>query len=147
MAADDSAAMAAAAGVGSLEEDAGPADGAPPPDPIACANPAQFTLNSDDYWLAHASQFLRTYIKLVPEVSTVSGVAAIANQCTEKGIEGKNCVLIMYDSDMRGESYNRPADRKPPFDEEAFKTTMHGIMKGRAGAAERARQVHQNGAR
>jgi len=133
MAADESAATASAV-VGSLEEDAGPADDAPPPpDPIACASPAQFALNSYDYWLAHASQLLRTYIKLVPEVSTVSGVAAIANQCTEKGIEGKSCVLIMYDSDLQGESHNRPADRKPPFDEEAFKTMMHGIMQGRGG--------------
>jgi len=117
-----------------LEEAAGTLDEASPPDPIACASPALFALNSGDYWLAFAAQLLRTYVKLEPEVSTVSGAAAIAYQCKEKGVEGKHCVLIMYDSDLQGESQHRPADRKPPFDEEAFKTMMHGIMQGRGGA-------------
>ena len=132
-AADESAAATAMA-IGSLEEDAGTADSTgPPPDPIVCANPAQFALNSDDYWLAHASQFLRTYIRLTPEVSTVAGLAAIVDKFREKGIEGKQCVLILYDSDLQAESMNRPADRKPPFDDEAFKNMMHGVMQGRGG--------------
>ena len=83
-AAEESAAAVSLA-TGNLDDDAGTADAVgPPTDPIASANPAGFALNSDDYWLAHASQFLRTYINLVEEVSTVPGVSAIVNQFLEK---------------------------------------------------------------
>ena len=100
----DSAAAIVSTATTNLEKDADTAsDNIPLPDPIASANPAQFAMHSYDYWLATASQILKTYIKLVPEVSTVSGVATLADHCTENGIDGKRCVLIMYDSDLQGE--------------------------------------------
>ena len=48
---------------------------------------------------------------------------------TEKGTDGKQCVLVLFDGDLLGESLHNPGIRKPPFNEGSYyNTMMHGVL-------------------
>ena len=106
------------------------------PDPLKSSNPTHFKENSATYWTAYASQFVKQYVRLVPEPETRHGVADLVSNSELKnlrGIEGRSSVIVFYDVDCASESQNRPGDRKPPHLEENYKKVIQGAMQGRGG--------------
>jgi len=97
--------------------------------------PSAHPIHSLEWWTAFAKEIVRKYVRLLPEALTQAGAAAqmMAETRQYKGTEGKHCVLIMYDIELQAESLYHPSIRKPPFNEEAFKTMMQGVMQGRGG--------------
>jgi len=106
------------------------------PDPLKSSNPTHFKENSTAYWTAYASQFVKQYVRLVPEPDSVRGVADLVSNSELKnirGTEGRSTVIVFYDVDCASESQNRPADRKPPHLESNYKKAIQGTMNGRGG--------------
>jgi hypothetical protein len=105
-------------------------------DPLESSNPTRYPEDTEAYWKAYASHFVKQYIRLVPEPPSVRGVAdLVANSELKslRGVEGRSCLIVFYDVGCASESHNRPADRNPPHLQENYKKVIQGAIIRRGG--------------
>ena len=77
---------------------------------------------------------MKTYIKLIVEPGSEASIAAAlsaAEACKTKGVEQKNCVLLLLDVDLLAEAASRPTARKPVMPDGLIQRLLRGSMQGR----------------
>jgi len=103
-------------------------------DPIVKADPSRYAEHGPQYWRALAAQTVKTYIKLIVEPGSESSLAAAladAEACKTKGVEQKNCVLLLLDVDLLAEAATRPTARRPVLPDGLIQRLLRGSMQGR----------------
>ena len=103
-------------------------------EPIVKADPSKYAEHGPRYWTALAAQTVKTYVKLIVEPGSEASLAAAlaaAEACKTKGVEQKNCVLLLLDVDLLAEAASRPTARKPVLPEGLIQRLLRGSMQGR----------------
>ena len=103
-------------------------------EPIVKADPSKYAEHGPLYWTSLASQTVKTYVKLILEPGSEASLAAAlaaAEACKTKGVEQKNCVLLLLDVDLLAEAASRPTARKPVLPEGLIQRLLRGSMQGR----------------
>ena len=99
-----------------------------------------------EYWDSFAAQIIRQYVKLAVEPKSATG---IANEVKNSALNGefvgevnKTTIAIVLDPELLAESAHRPADRRPPPDQQIISKLLQGVLSARGGASNDDGQRH-----